>query len=425
MPTGFEPKHYYRTFVEKLRAAAGKVPVLSVLGNITDMAEAEEALAAGVCDMTGSARQLIAEPRFVQNARDGNEHLSRTCIACNWCTAAGGDGAQGCSINPASYRERLWGEDNFTAAEESRKLVIVGGGPGGMEAARVAARKGHRVTLFEQRSRLGGALALWAELPGRGHYHPAVAWWERELARLGVDVRLSVEADAEAVLAEAPDAVIVATGARYSPGGRSITCDADIPGWDRSFVWRPEDILLGGQRPSGRVIILDAEGYHTGSGIAELLASAGAQIDFVTATYSPVSMRNTDNWEERYIVARLKICGVRLRPSTWVRRIDDGSVTLYDIHTDEETVEAVDAVILATAREPVDQLARALDGKVTQLFTVGDALSARMLAAATFEGQYFARAIGKPGAPATFAQAWFAADGPEAMMIPADVPRTR
>src|SRR5690606_31035951 len=116
MPTGFERKHYYRPFVEQVRAAAGEVPVLSVLGNITDMAEAEEAIASGVCDVAGSARQLIAEPRFVQNARAGKEHLNRTCIACNWCTAAGGDGAQGCAINPASYRERLWGDDSFVAA---------------------------------------------------------------------------------------------------------------------------------------------------------------------------------------------------------------------------------------------------------------------------------------------------------------------
>jgi 2,4-dienoyl-CoA reductase-like NADH-dependent reductase (Old Yellow Enzyme family) len=425
MPTGFERKQYYRPFVEQVRAAAGPVPVLSVLGNITDMADAEAAIAAGVCDVVGSARQLIAEPRFVQNAREGKETLSRTCIACNWCTAAGGDGAQGCSINPASYRERLWGEDSFAPAAAVGKVVVVGGGPGGMEAARVAARKGHRVTLIEQRARLGGALALWADLPGRGHYRPAIDWWERELARLGVEVRLGIAAGAEGVLAEAPDAVIVATGAGYSRGGRSITRDADIPGSDLAFVHRPEDILLGGARPAGRVFVFDAEGYHTGTGIAEVLAAAGAEVQFVTAGYSPVSARNTDNWEERYIVARMKASGVRLRPTTWLRRIEEGAVVLYDIHTEQESREGADAVILSTAREPLDGLARELEGRVPQLFTIGDALAARMLAAAAYEGQKFARLIGEPGAPATVAEAWFGPDDPATAMLPADVSRPR
>lgn len=423
MPTGFERKQYYRPFVEQVRAAAGRVPVLSVLGNITDMAEAEAAIAAGVCDVAGSARQLIAEPRFVQNAREGREELGRTCIACNWCTAAGGDGAQGCTINPASYRERLWGVETFKPAAKPCRVVIVGGGPGGMEAARVAALKGHRVTLFEARERLGGALALWAELPGREHYRPAVDWWERELERLGVDVRLDAEARAGLVLAERPDAAIIATGAGYSRGGRSITMDADIPGHDLPFVYRPEDILLGGPRPSGKVFLFDSEGYHTGTGIAEMLAGEGAEVQFVTAGYSPVSARLTDNWEERYVVQRLKTSGVRLRPTTWLRAIGEDAVTLYDIHTEEESREAADAVILSTMREPLDALARELEGKVPQLFTIGDALAARMLAAATYEGQKFARAIGEPGAPATVTEAWFGPDDPETMMLPADVPR--
>jgi pyruvate/2-oxoglutarate dehydrogenase complex dihydrolipoamide dehydrogenase (E3) component len=277
--------------------------------------------------------------------------------------------------------------------------------------------------LLEARNRLGGGLALWADLPGREHYRAAVDWWTAELERRGVDVRLDRKASAEDVLALQPDAVIVATGARYSPGGRSITIDADIPGYDLPFVYRPEEILIGGVRPMGRVFVFDAEGYHTGTGIAELLARGGAEVQFVTATYSPVSARNTDNWEERYIVQRLKTNHVRLRPTTWIRRIEPGQVILYDIHTDQETYEPADAVILSTAREPIDGIARALEGRVPQLFTIGDALGARMLAAATYEGQKFARLIGEPGSPANTAEAWFQPDNPATMLLPADVVR--
>jgi len=292
-----------------------------------------------------------------------------------------------------------------------------------MEAARVAAEKGHRVTLFESRDALGGAMALWADLPGRGHYRAAIDWWQSEVARLGIDVRLGAAADEAAVLAQKPDAVIVATGASYSPGRRSITHDGDIPGSDLPHVLRPEDVLLGGKRPGGKVWIFDAEGYHTGTGIAEMLAASGAEVNFVTAGYSPVSARNTDNWEEYYIVGRMKRAGVRLVPSTWVRSIGEGAVTLRDIHTDEERSEPADAVVLATGRVPQDALARALEGKVAQLFTIGDALAARMLAAATYEGQKFARAIGELDAPSSFAEAWFSPDPLSLTPFPADVPR--
>lgn len=423
MPTGFAEKQLYRPYVEAVRDAAGEIPVLSVLGSITDMADAEEAIASGTVDMVGSARQLIAEPDFVRNARDGKEERNRTCIACNWCTAAGGDGAQGCSINPASYRDRLWGRHSYDAAAATRRVVVIGGGPGGMEAARVAARKGHRVTLFEARDRLGGALALWASLPGRDHYGAAVDWWVAELDRCGVDVRLNAEVDADTVLAEGPDAVIVATGARYIPGGRSITYDADLPGSDRDFVLCPEDILLDGARPTGRVIVADGEGYHAGTGIAEMLASAGADVEFIYAGHAPVSPRHADAWEERYMVGRMKEAGVRLSPSTWIGEIGEGTVTLYDVHSGAERTEPVDAVVLSTGREPRDGIARDLQGKVDQLFTIGDALAARMLAAATFEGQKFARAIGEADAPATEMEAWFAADPLSVMPFPSDMPR--
>ena len=424
MPTSFSVPQFYRPFVEAVRDAAGKVPVLSVLGRVTSMADAEAAIAAGICDVVGAARQLIAEPEFVKNAREGREVLSRTCIACNWCTAALGDGAQGCTINPASYRERLWGVHSFAPAARQSKVVIVGGGPGGLEAARVSALKGHDVVLLEQRKHLGGALALWADLPGREINRKAIDWWEGQLARLGVDVRCTTEATADMVLAEDPDAVIIATGARYSFGGRSITYDADIPGHDRAFVYRPEDILLGGARPSGRIVLLDGEGLHTSAGIAEMLGGGGGEVTYVTAGFSPLSPRLVDNFEARFIAKRMKSAGVRFSPATWVRSIGTNTVTLYDVHTEEErTLEGVDAVILSTGRIPQARLAKVLDGRVRQLFTIGDALAARPLAAATYEGQKFARYIGEAGAPETVCETFFRADDPEVTPLPADAPR--
>jgi pyruvate/2-oxoglutarate dehydrogenase complex dihydrolipoamide dehydrogenase (E3) component len=279
------------------------------------------------------------------------------------------------------------------------------------------------VTLLEAREQIGGALALWAKLPGRENYRPPIDWWDAELKRLGVDVRLSIQADAAMVLAAMPDAVIVATGGRYSPGGRSIHRDADIPGYNRPVVFRPEDILLRGERLGGKVILLDGEGMHASAGIAEMLASEGADVSYISAGFSPLSPRITDSFEGGHIVTRLKNAGVRFVPTTWMKSIGENSVVLYDTHTGEERNDAFDAVVLATGREPLDALSRDLQGRVAQLFTIGDALAARPLASATYEGQKFARLIGEQDAPATLCETFFQRDDPATTILSADTPR--
>lgn len=421
MPPVFVEPHIYAPYVAKLRSAAGKVPVLSVLGRLTSVKDGEAAIASGLVDMVGATRALIAEPELVSNAWHGREELSRICIACNYCCAAGNEGQQGCAINPAAYRERLWGVDHFAPAAKACKVIVVGGGPGGLEAARVAARKGHQVTIIEARERLGGALALWADLPDRQFYHHAIDWWRRELERLGVAIRCNEEASAASVLAEAPDAVIVATGARYSRGGRSAFLDIDIPGHEQDWVYRPDEILLGREPPVGRVVLLDGEGLHTSAGIAERLAARGGTLDFMTPGFAPVSLRLYDSLEATFIITRLReMSNISFTPASWIRSIGDHQLTVYDTYTQEErTIGDVDALVLSTGRLPEDPVARALEGKVAQLFTIGDALAARPFAAAAYEGQKFARLIGEEGAPTTFGEAYFAANDPQVWPRPA------
>jgi 2,4-dienoyl-CoA reductase-like NADH-dependent reductase (Old Yellow Enzyme family)/thioredoxin reductase len=413
MPTVFIEEHVYRPYVEQVRQAAGDVPVLSVLGRVTRMADAEAAIASGVCDIVGSARELIAEPRFVRHAFDGTEAEGRTCIACNWCLGGMADGAYGCSINPASYRERSWGVDSLTPAAKASNVAIVGGGPGGLEAARVAALRGHRVTLFEAREALGGALRLWSQLPGREFYRHAVDWWARELDRLGVTLRMGAAATAQDVLALEPDAVIVATGALFCRSGRSGLADRAIPGADQANVVTPETILQDGLRPEGNVVVLDGEGTQASSGVAELLGRSGARVTMISSGFSPYSSRVMFAFEGQEIAARMAEANVSLRGATWVRRIEGRDLVLYDVNSGHETIlRDVDAIVMAAGRRPVDELGAALEGKVAQLFTIGDALSVRPFATAAFEGQKFARLIGEPGAPCTVSQAYFTADDP-------------
>ena len=424
MPPVFVEPHVYAPYVEAVRGAAGSVPILSVLGRLTSVADGEAFLQSGLCDMVGIARASIAEPELLRNAFEGREEQSRTCIACNACMAGALEGMQICAINPATYRERLWGPHSFLPAPQRSKVVVVGSGPAGLEAARVSALRGHDVTLFEERNTLGGALALWAKLPDRAFYARAIEWWQRELVRLGVSLRTGVRANSNLVMAAAPDAVIVATGAVYSRTGRSNHADLAIPGHDRSCVLLPEDILLGKAMPTGKIVVLDAEGNHTGVGLAEALARDGADVEFVTPYFSPTSSRLIDTQDAWFIVKRLLASGVTLTPISYIRRIGDRQVTLYNVHSGEERViDKVDAVVLSTGRLPVNGLEEELRGRVRQLFTVGDALAPRVWSAAAFEGQKFARCIGEDDAPTCVEDAFFGADDLAFVPIPADLAR--
>ena len=422
MPPVFLAPHVYRPYVEAVRGAAGRVPVLSVLGRLTSVADGEAAIASGVCDMVGAARALIAEPELVRHAYEGNEDRSRTCIACNMCLAGSYEGMIGCPINPASYRERYWGIDSLARAPRRSTVVIVGAGPGGLEAARVSALRGHEVTLLEAQRTVGGGLTLWATLPGREFYRKAVEWWEREIGRLGVKVRLGAVATAADILAEKPDAVILATGAHYSPGGRSWYRDCDIPGAGQQFVFRPEEILLGEARPSGRVVVLDAEGSQAGVGIAEALARAGCKVQFLTPHFAPMSARHVETQDSYFIVRRLHQAGVKLSPTTYIKSIGNREITVCDVNSGQERlIEAVDAVVLSTGRVAVNDLERDLEGKVSQLYVIGDALAPRVWPAATFEGHRYARFIGEPGAPRSFGEEYFDQFDPALAPLPADM----
>lgn|GEM_PF-3415 len=406
----FVPPLHISSFVKYVREAARPIVVMSALGRVTTLAQAESAIAEGTVDLVGGARALIAEPELVKNSFEGQERRNRTCLACNYCVSTTVyEGGFGCVINPAAGREYRWGLQQQRAASTREKVVVVGGGPAGLEAARVAASRGHSVVLFEKRAALGGQLNLWGQLPEQAGYLETPRWYAERLQELGVEVRIATEATAVAVLAEHPDTVMLASGSQFDRKGETCLNTAEIPGWDQPFVYTPEDILERGLRPAGRVVVLDEEGINTGPGVAELLAAAGAEVTIVTRQFH-LGPHLVYDMHLPFLLPRLANLGVKILTTSHIKEIGERELTVFDILTNSESrIDGVDAVVLAGMRKPVDGLARELEGKVAHLLVVGDALAPRSFAAATHEGQQFARGIGEAGAPSDMAEAIFPA----------------
>jgi 2,4-dienoyl-CoA reductase (NADPH2) len=394
-PSFFEPRLHNATRVASVAAAARPLVVIASPGRLTNLADADRLIESGSMDMVGIVRGLIAEPQLVNNARDGRASESRICIAANHCNGGLVSGpGWGCAINPVAGREDRWSE--LGAAATPLKVVVVGGGPAGLEAARISAARGNSVTLLERRGELGGGVRLWSMLPGRESLASLGGWFEGRLSDLDVEVRTGVEATAESVLALGPDVVFVATGSEYARDGESGFDLNPIKGWDSACVVPFEDVLESGRTLAGRVVVLDEESMHAAAGIAELAAAAGAQVDLVTRK---MVVGDALARQARYIEPRLHAAGVTVRRGSWIREISDSDVTIVELLTGRKETVPVDAVVLATVRKPVDSLADELEGKVRFVYLIGDALAPRSLREATYEGHRFGRVIGDADMP--------------------------
>jgi 2,4-dienoyl-CoA reductase-like NADH-dependent reductase (Old Yellow Enzyme family)/pyruvate/2-oxoglutarate dehydrogenase complex dihydrolipoamide dehydrogenase (E3) component len=408
MTTGmFDPVMHNAERVGRVREAAEPLPVIATPGRVTSIADAERLIANGVTDMVGVVRGLIAEPELVNKARDGREEERRICVAVNACVSQLSPG-WGCAINPAAGREQRFSDRLTKPASKSMRVVVIGGGPAGLEAARVAAMRGHTVSLFESNKRLGGGVALWGDLPGRSVMKSLVNFLTRRMSDLNVDVHTETTATPESVLELSPDVVILASGSHYRRDGLSGFSIAPIEGWDQAFVVGPEQVIRGEVSPKGRVLVLDDEGMHTATGVAEMLAIGGAQVDLITRH---VMLAPNLEMAIPYVARRVAEAGVSVRTLHFLRSIGDHSATIFNIGTQqEETIEGLENVVLATSREPVDHLYEELLGKVDYVYLIGDALAPRLLKEATYEGNRFARVIGEPNMPARIEDELFRPD---------------
>ena len=274
------------------------------------------------------------------------------------------------------------------AVEQPKRVVVVGGGPAGMETARVAASRGHKVILFERDARLGGQLNLACVPPGRADFAELPAWLTRQLQLLGVGVRLGVEANVDAILAERPDVVVVATGSR--PVLHEIEGQ---DGRDSPRVGSVADALTGKLELGRRVILVDDDGHYKAAATSEWLVDQGCEVIHVTPRTSLGP--EVPGPSIVGVNQRLRGKGVQIRICQDVRRFEGSTVVLADTYSGaEEAVPDVDAVVMATRNQAVDDLYHALEGgSVQEIYVVGDASAPRLAIEAMHEAHRIGRLI--------------------------------
>ena len=376
--------------------ATTDLPVFTI-GGIKDAALAEQILAEGRADMIAMTRAQIADAEFVKKAYEGREDEITHCIRGNQgCIGRVFKGlAINCTVNPEAGREARFGHGTLRPAVEERNFLVVGGGPAGMKAAEVLAKRGHTVTLWEKADELGGQVNLILRTPGRETFSWVRRDLELRLGKLGVGVELGKAATAADVLGFGADAVIVATGAVASTSGFSIANPIvnELPGVRQDNVVTGWDVLTG-TRPIGkRVVVLDDDGSRQASGIVEVLLDGGHDVELVTRFNSlfPMTFYNLD---QAYIYGRVFNKGLRYQINTWTSGIEGSTVKTFNLYSGQAgAIEGVDTVVLAYGPKANESLYFDLKGKVAELHRIGDCVAPRKIDHAIYEGYLAGREL--------------------------------
>jgi 2,4-dienoyl-CoA reductase-like NADH-dependent reductase (Old Yellow Enzyme family) len=380
--------------------AAGIKSVISVplmhAQSIRDATQAERLLAAGMVDLVGMTRAHLADPHMVRKIREGREDQIKQCVGANYCIDRQYNGHDVlCIQNAATSREATMPHIIAKSTGKKRKIVVVGAGPAGLEAARVAAERGHDVVLFEKSDAVGGQILLAAKAPQREQMAGIVRWFDLETKRLGIDRRLNTEASTAAILAEKPDIVVLATG------GKSFV--DQVPGWGSAeglsvSSW---DILSGKVAPGKAVLVYDAVSAHAGAGVADFLASRGSIVEIATPDVKVADDVGGTTFPIFY--RRLYALDVIQTPNTWLDRVyREGNqvvAVLRNEYTEALEERVVDQVVIENGSTPNDGLYWDLkDGSVnrgqTDIHTLFASEPQPALSAELSDGQYLLYRIG-------------------------------
>jgi 2,4-dienoyl-CoA reductase-like NADH-dependent reductase (Old Yellow Enzyme family)/thioredoxin reductase len=372
------------------------LPVFSAI-RINDPVTANDIIKNNEADMVAMTRATLCDPELPNKAREGRLDDIRLCIACNQGCWGNWERRESitCTQNPEAGRE---GEFRITPAANRKKVMVIGGGCAGMEAAVVAKQRGHEVTLYEKTGQLGGAILIPARVPSRQELGQAVRYLKHEVERLGIPVYLNTEVTADRVLREGPDAVILATGGTAVSDPRPDVvgpCSAVRiePG---SHVVTAEDVLEGKVETGARVVIADQQNYMKGLVTAEFLADQGKDVTLVMPV--PARLTTPNSYDVDLITLtvqkmNIKTKGVKCIHDNEVKGVRPGRVVLREAYTEQLQEIEADTLVLSYWRRTDTTLYDRLKGKVKAIYRIGDALAPRRLINAIYDGYKVAAEI--------------------------------
>lgn len=382
-PSYIQPHHYqpaqWSSLAGDLRAAIGAPVIYSGLVNTPEIAE--HILAAGHADIVGMARAHIADGELLAKARDGRAAEIRPCVGGNDCiNRRYVEGLPfGCAVNPHAAQEI---DGPWPRTTNPRHLLVVGGGPAGMELAGLAAESGHRVDLWDMGDTLGGQLRIATHAPSYERFGHYLDWQARRLGRAGVAVSLEKLATADTIEAGTFDLIVLATGARpFVP---------EIPGIESPHVLQGTDVLQGGAKPGRRVVIVAQDDHMPPLALADFLSERGHEVVIVYATPTPAQLLG------RYIVgaplARLDARGVEILILQEVRSVLPDGVEVANVYSGRKRLlTGFDSVVLCCGGTGETALFEELKGRGIEAHILGDAYAARRLVFATRQAYALAR----------------------------------
>ena len=357
---------------------------------------ADYVVASGQADMVSIVRGQIADPYLASKALEGHPEDIRGCISCNqmcWGRRSR-DYWISCLVNPSAGREFEWGGDRFEPADRSRTVLVVGGGPAGLETARVAALRGHRVTLVEAGPALGGAFRLAGLQPRREQIGELIDWYARQLHQLGVDVRVNNPVFANEVESFGADVVVVATGSQPTGTGfqRQLPLQQMLPGVDRPNVTTVDDVMASRAHLGRTVVMLDDTGDWRGGGTAWHLAQRGHRVIMVTP-HPMVGYFIQRTAGDAALRATLAQLGTSWHTESVLTEWTHEGAVVRSLLTGAECSIEADDLVLCTTNEPERTVADELASRHSDVRVVGDAVAARLAVHAIHDGRVTGMAL--------------------------------
>jgi len=372
-----------------LRDAIGAaIPVVGV-GKIPTPDLAEQALQDELCDMVGMTRAQIADPDLVRKLMEKKAHKIRTCTGANQGCIDRARFPITCIQNPEVGEENRFKELDAKPATPKRVLVI-GGGPAGMKAAEIAARRGHYVMLAEMGSELGGRINLVRDLGSPSNLLSATAWIEQELAELGIDIAMNTRVDADYICQFAPDSIVLATGGEPTRDLQGIQDDGSIVvlSSDEAALSEFEGNKL--DLKNARALVVDMRGNYESGVVLESLVSRGSQVAYVTHLLNFGANLGWTHWNDLY--RPMLQAGVRIFATSRLAAIENGKAIIRNLFSGEELIHEFDFVVAGSTPAPRNQL-RSFCESIAPTRVVGDAVAPRSMLEAIREGDRAGRTI--------------------------------